>query len=297
MSWILLVIISHICWSVENVFTKIVIGSKIKNPYVFLILISILSILVLPFINVKYIFLPSAITAGWLFLASLLYTTAGIPYVKAMEIEEVTRINILWNTIPVFSLILSWAIIGDRLSGIEFVAMFFLLTGAILASIKKGSMSLKMSPAFWLMILSCLLYAAYALVVRYLSKSLAFSSIFFWVIVIDAISINIAFVFKKIRKDFIATISNNKISFIFWFLIIVLISNFGLFLNQWALSLKPGALIYSFEGIQVLMVFSIAVFIAKFYPGALEESVDKKNLLIKFFAFIMIMVGIVLLTF
>lgn len=296
MSWILLVLLSHICWSVENVYTKIIIGSKIRNPYIFLILISILSVIVLPFIDSKYIFFPSLPVFGWLVLASLFYTIAGIPYVKAMQLEEVTRINILWNAIPVFSLILSWIIIGDKLSIFEFVAMIFLLSGAVLASLKKGDSTFKISPAFWLMLLSCALYAVYALIVRYLSKSFAFPSIFFWIIVLDAISISTAFIFKKIRQDFAQTIRSNNLNFLLSFLVIVMIGNSGLFLNQWALSLKSGALVYSFEGFQVLVVFCLAIIIAKFYPGLLEEAVDKKNLFIKFLAFIMIMVGIILLS-
>ncbi len=297
MSWILLVLASHFAWAIENVYTKIVIGSKIKNPYVFLILISILSIFVLPFVDAKYIILPSSGTMWWLLLASLFYTLAGIPYIKAMEIEEVTRINILWNTIPIFSLILGWVIIGDKLSVIEFIAMIFLLTGAIVASIKKNNLSFKVSPAFWLMLLSCGLYAAYALVVRYLSKTTAFPTIFFWVIVFDAIAINVSFFFKKIRQDFWQTLRSNSISFFILFFGIVVIGNIGLVLNQWALSLKPGALVYAFEGFQVLFVFCLAIITAKIFPNLIEESVDKKDLLIKFLAFLIIMVGIILLVF
>lgn len=296
MFWILLVLASHVCWSVENVYTKIVIGSKFKNPYIFLIFLTLLSVVVLPFVDSKYIFLPPMGTVWWLLLASLFYTLSGIPYVKAMEIEEVTRINILWNAIPVFSLGLSWAIIGDKLSGMELLAMFFLLSGAVLASIKKGGSIFKMSAAFWLMLLSCALYAGYALIVRYLSKSFQFPSIFFWVIVFDAVLINFAFLIKKNRQDFAQTVRTSSKGFLLSFLVIVGIGSLGLFLNQWALSLKPGALVYSFEGFQLLLVFGMAVFIAKFSPNLLEEAVDKNNLTLKILAFIVIMVGIILLS-
>lgn len=297
MFWIFIVLASHVCWSIENVYTKIAIGSKFKNPYIFLIFLTLFSVVVLPFIDSKYIFLPPMETVWWLLLASLCYTLAGVPYVKAMEIEEVTRINILWNAIPVFSLGLSWAIIGDKLSGIELLAMFFLLSGAVLASIKKGKSVFKMSAAFWLMMLTCLLYTGYALIVRYLSKTIQFPSIFFWVIIFDVVAINFAFLFKKIRQDFVQAIRVSSKGFLLSFLVVVGIGNLGLFLNQWALSLKPGALVYSFEGFQLLLVFCMAVLIAKFSPNLLEEAVDKKNLTLKVMAFIMIMLGIIFLSF
>ncbi len=297
MNWILLVLIVHFFWAIENVYTKIVIGSKIKNPYIFLILLTILSILVLPFIGSQYIVLPPGNTVWWLVLASLFYTFSGFPYIKAMEFEEVTRINILWNAIPVFSLILGWMIIGDKISGTELAAMVFLLVGSIVASLKKNSSSFKISMAFWLMMLSCVLYAAYGLVVRYLSASVAFPTIFFWVILFDAIAISSSFVSKKIRQDFVQTFRSNSIGFFLLFLVIVVIGNIGLLLNQWALSLKPGALVYSLEGFQVLFVFCLAIVVAKISPSFIAESTDKKNLLVKFLAFLIIMIGMVMLSF
>lgn len=296
MSWIFLVLVSHVAWAIENVYTKMVIGSKIKNPYVFLILISVLSVVVLPFIDFKYIVLPSGNTVWWLLLASFFYTLSSIPYVKAMEIEEVTRINILWNATPIFSLVLAWAIIGDKISGIEFVAMVFLLTGAVVASLKKSKSSFKISPAFWLMSLSCGFLTAYALVVRFLSSSIAFPTIFFWVILFDAIAILVSFIFKKIRKDFVQTIQSNSLWFFVLFLGVVVVGNIGLLFNQWALSLKQGALVFSFEGFQTLFVFCLAIILAKFFPDLIAESTDKKNLLIKFLAFLFIMVGVALLS-
>ncbi|EKD43832.1 MAG: hypothetical protein ACD_72C00100G0003 [uncultured bacterium] len=294
--WILLALGSNFSWAIENVYTKAVIGSKIKNPYVFLILISVLSILILPFVQSKYIVIPPGNGIWWLWLASFFYTVGGFPYVKAMEIEEVTRINILWNTIPLFSLVLAWFVIGDRISGMEFVAMLLLLAGAVVGSLKKSKSKFKLSLAFWLMMLACVMYAAYALVVRYISKTIPFPTIFFWVVLFDAITILVSFVFRKIRYDFTQTIKSNSLVFFGLFLVVVMIGNLGIFLNQWALSLKAGALVYSFEGFQVLFVFFLALLIAKFSPIYIAESLDRKNLLLKLLAFVLIMGGLVILS-
>lgn len=295
MSWIFLVLASHFSWAVENVYTKIVLGSKVKNPYVFLILIMLLSLVTLPFVSIQYIFVPTISSIGWLLLASVLYTFGSLPYIKAMEIEEVTRINILWNTIPIFNLIIAWFLIGDKISIQEFVAMFFLIGGAVLASLKNEQSSFKLSKAFWLMILACIFYAAYAVVIRFLSRELAFYSIFFWVTLFNALMILVCLFYRSVRQDLLVTLElSSKKSFLV-FLGIVIISNIGTLFNQWALSLKSGALVYSFEGFQVLFVFFLALLAAKIFPGFIAESLDKKNLIIKFLSFLIIMVGLVLL--
>ncbi|OGH89590.1 MAG: hypothetical protein A2537_02195 [Candidatus Magasanikbacteria bacterium RIFOXYD2_FULL_36_9] len=297
MFWIFLVLVAHFTWALENVYTKIVIGSKIKNPYIFLILITILSVLILPFIDYKYVILPADNTIWWLLLAGLFYNLAGFPYVKAMELEEVTRINILWNIIPIFSLILGWILIGDKISVIEFIAMIFLLTGAIIASLKKTNSTFKLSRAFWLMLLASLFYALYAIVIRHLSSSTSFQTIFFWTVLFDAIIISTIFIFKSIRKDFVQTIQSNSIVFFVLFFVVVIVSNIGTLLVQWSLTIKPAALVFSLEGFQSLFVFCLAIIAAKFSPKFIAESTSPKNLLVKFLAFLFVMVGVVLLAF
>ena len=295
MSWIFLALTSNFSWAIENIYTKIVIGSRIKNPYVFLILIMVFSVVVLPFVPTYYILLPTARLFGWLLLASTVYTFGTLPYLKAMEIEEVTRINILWNTIPIFNLIIAWFWIGEKISTHEGFAMIFLISGAILASLKSGKQSFKLSKAFWLMMVACILYAGYAVIVRFLSKELPFYSIFFWTTLFNAMLVLICLFYRQVRRDLIVTVRSNSKKFFLLFLVMVVISTLGTLLNQWALSLKSGALVYSFEGFQVLFVFCLALLAAKIFPGFIAESLDKKNLMIKLLAFLVIITGLILL--
>jgi hypothetical protein len=146
------------------------------------------------------------------------------------------------------------------------------------------------------MILSCGLYSVYALVVRYLSATVAFPTIFFWTILFDAVTVTAVFIFKKIRQDFVQTIRSNSPSFFLLFFVVVAVGNIGTLFTQWALSLKPAALVYSLEGFQVLIVFCLAILATKFFPKLIAESTDKKNLMIKFLAFIIIMIGVFLLS-
>lgn len=274
------------------------IESKVKNPYVFLVLIMVLSIVTLPFVPYQYIFSLNWSTFGWLLLASILYTFGSFPYIKAMKLEEVTRINILWNTIPIFNLILAWLFINEKISTQEFFAMIFLISGAIIASLKiNGSAGrfFRFSKAFWLMILACIFYAAYAVIVRFLSRDLNFYSIFFWVTLFNAILVLVCLFYRDVRNDLLDTVHKESRSFFYIFLVVVAISNLGTLLNQWALSLKAGSLVYSFEGFQVLFVFILSFLVSKLFPGFITESLDKKNLFVKFLAFLVVMIGLYLL--
>lgn len=295
MSWIFLALASNFSWAIENIYTKVVIGSKVKNPYVFLILLMVLSVVVLPFVPMRYILLPNINLLGWMFCASAIYTFGTFPYLKAMEVEEVTRINILWNTLPIFNLIIGWFLVGDKISGQEFLAMIVLISGAVLACIKVEKTAFKLSRAFWLMMAACILYSFYAVMIRFLSRYLPFYSIFFWTTFFNAILVLICLLYRGVRRDLVYTIKSNSKKFFLLFLVVVVISTLGTLFNQWALSLKSGALVYSFEGFQVLFVFGMALVVSKIVPGFIAESLDKKNLIIKITAFFVIIIGLILL--
>lgn len=295
--WLLFGVASHWFWAIENVATKLLLGNKVKNPYVMLMLLTVASVVILPFFSLNSITLPNPWLLVYLVLASGFYVLGGLPYTKALQLEEVTRINIFWSAIPIFSLVIGWFALGDSLKPVELLAMIFLLLGMVVAALTKGGVKIKLSRAFWLMMLSCLSFAVYGVIIRFVSRQVNFVGMFFWVTLFNGL-IAACFIFNnKIKKDLRETaISGNKL---FWLaiLFITLCSDAGIFLNQWALSLKPGALVYSLEGFQILFVFALAAIIHLKRPAWLDESLDKINLMFKFFGFVLVMLGVYILNF
>ncbi len=297
MLWVFLAISAHFFWAVENVATKYIVGKRVSNPYVFLILLTVLSggigILIFPFVN---FFVPEWKILFLLALAGFLYFYAGLPYIKAMQIEEVSRINILWNLVPIFSLFFGY-FIGDRLSALEILALVFLVSGGVTASIHSREKGFSFSKAFWLMMLSCLVYSFESVLFRYVALRIPFAIAFVWVAFFEVLSALSALFLSKIRFDFKEAIKNCGYSLLGITLGIAVIANLGIFLSQWALSLKPAALVFSFEGFQVVFVFIMAIFITHFYPRILKEEFDWKNIALKLTAMVLMIAGVVVLTF
>lgn len=297
MNWLILGIGSHWFWAVENVATKLMLGNKIKNPYIFLILLTVASVIILPFFLISNLTAPSASALAWLVLASAFYVMGGLPYTKALQLEEVTRINILWSAIPIFSLAIGWFALSDHLSTVEFVGMSVLILGAIAAALTKGEVKIKLSRAFWLMMLSCFCFAAYGVIVRYVSRQISFITIFFWTTLFNALIALSFIMIKKFRTELRSALAVSNKFFWLAILFIALGADAGIFLNQWALSLKPGALVYALEGFQILFVFVLAALIQLKRPTWLQESFDKINLMFKFFGFVLVMLGVYILNF
>src|SRR3989344_4769207 len=104
MIWIFITLAANFCWSLVNLGDKFLISHKLKSAYAYLILLSwtgLFSLLIIPFID---FFILETRLLFWLILAGLLYFLGNVFYLQSAKIEEITRINVWFNLIPLFSL-------------------------------------------------------------------------------------------------------------------------------------------------------------------------------------------------
>lgn len=138
MLWIVLGISSHFFWALVNIGDKYLVTNRIRRPYIYMFYVALfgaLAVLLIPFTSTMML-KPSELF--WLAIASGLYFFGGFPYIKAIQMEEVTRINIWWNFIPLLSLLFGWFFLGEVLTQKEFFGFLLLIVSAILATIHIG---------------------------------------------------------------------------------------------------------------------------------------------------------------
>lgn len=296
MHWIAIGLISHFFWALVNTGDKFIVENKIKNPVVYFILftwIGTFPVLLIPFFN---FYVPEAKDLLLLFVANAFWFYGGIPYILAAQREDITRINVWWGFIPLWSLILGYLVFGETLTNKEFVGFSFLALAAIIASIHAGKKILLFSKAVFLMILAGLFFAAYGVLLHQVTNTVPFLLVFFWSHVFGApISLTL-FLSKKFRKSFtseIKEISKSTLGTIFG---VTVFDNLGLFFNQWALSLSSAALVFSLEGSQVVFVFLITLLIGLHNKKLLNEELNIPNVLLKLSAILLMLSGIVILS-
>ena len=294
MVWVFLAIGSHFFWAIENVMSKYMVEKRIKNPYVFIIILSLMEFLIVLLIPFVDFFVPAWSLLLLLVVTGFIYFFGGLPYIKALQAEEVSRINILWNLIPFLTLFLGY-FIGDRLNWQEFGALIMLVAGAVLASIHAGAEKWRFSKAFWLMVLSCVCFSFYGIILRYLVQRMPFSVVFIWVLIFNSLAALLSLLRKGLRQEFKETV--RVITSKLWVVLfgVALIALLGVFMNQWALSLKQASLVYSFEGVQTIFVFIIVILLTIFAPRFIKEEIDKKNIILKLLALVFIVFGIIVL--
>lgn len=296
MFWILIALIPYFLWSVVTVFDKYVVAHKVKNPSVFWVwqvYLAALLLLLIPFVGLT---IPTPQVLFWCFVAGLFYFFAALPYYSALQIEEMSRVNILWNLTPLFTLFGGYFFLHDKLSLFQIIAFFLLVAGGITASIHVGIGKLRLSRAFVLMLWSSVMYAVTWLALDYVTNSMPFVHAYLFFILFAVLSSFFMFFSRKFRKDFIEHVRALDRKLVVTLFMVAFFDHLGIFFGVWAFSFGFASLFTALEGFQSVFVFLIAVIISLYAPRILKEELDRKNIILKLIAIILMGIGIALLS-
>lgn len=296
MNWIQIGLLSHFFWALVNTSDKLLIENKIKSPLVYFLLFSWIGtfpIVIIPFID---FYIPPLRELLMLVVSSAFWFFGGIPYIFAIQKEDVTRINIWWSFIPLWSLILGFVFFGERLTHMEMMAFVVLGLAAAVASIHARKGVLVFSRAVLLMIVASLSFAVYAVLFHEITKTVPMIVAFSWSHILGFMMTFFLFFSKQFRKDF----AEEKKRISIWVLVALLgvtvFDNLGVFFNQWAISLTPASLVFSLEGSQVVFAFFLTLFIGFYNKNLLKEELDTKNIFLKIVAMLLMIGGIAILS-
>jgi len=296
MTWILLALAGYICWALVNVGDKYIIHNRMPNFQAYFIWLALLgvpiAVIMIPFIGF-YVLPIKALML--LIVASALFAYAAIPYAKAVEIEDITRINVWWSFVPIFTLIIAWFAIGERLSAMQFVAFCILIGANIVASLRFGKKKTFMSRGLWYMILASLGYGLYAVMLRSILQNHSDLVVFVWGILFTTIAWCLFLFSKPIRKAFMEYGRMKTSAFVTGVTSVAVLDALGFLFNIGAYALGPAALVAALSGSQSIFVFLIAAIVHIVNPRLLKEDFDKKNIVLKLVAIAFVVIGIVIL--
>ena len=217
---------------------------------------------------------------------------AFIPYFYALENEEASLVTPLYQLIPVFGCLLGLAFLGEQLTGPQIVGSLLIITGSVAVSLDLAlGMKLKLRPLL-LMSLSSFMIAVNSLIFKIVALKETFWGSVFWEYVGGAIFVLIVFCCVPLyRRQFLIMIGKNKVIIGF-----TLASEFlnivaKLFVN-FATLLGPLALVWVINGFQPFFVLIYGVILTLVIPGIYREKMDRKTLIQRAVAILLIIAGI-----
>jgi len=278
--WFYFVILSLILLSVVNVIDKILVSKYSITPLAFVMILgatSFMPFVTLPFFRLAS--LPLHIIALTIIIGFIrIYYT--LPYFKSLTIEEVSRVVPLWQLTPLFVLGLSSLVLNESLKAQSYVAFTLLVLGGTLFSIKPGK-GMRLSMAFYLMIIASFLFAAYSIALKYLYSFNDFYTIFIWVQVGSFAAFFQLFVLKRFRNYLLQAYetSNKRIGTVIVLEQVVAYVSLACF--NYAISLGPVVLISALGSMQPLFVLLFATIVSLQFPNVLDESMTRADVVLK----------------
>ena len=294
--WFYFALLSSVLISGVNIVDKILISDYKIPPLVYVLVISATSLM--PLVTLAYFNLtplPLGILAFTILVGFVrIYYT--LPYFKALMVEEVSRVIPILQLTPVFVLILSSLVLHEALRPQEYIAFCLLVLGGALFAIRltKG---IRVSIAFYLMILSSFLLAVYSVALKYLFSVQDFYTIFIWVQIAGFITFFQFIPFKPFRSSLITTykITSRQIGVIL--IAEQAVAYVSVFAYNYAIAHGPITLISSVGATQPLFVLLFATILSYRFPRVLREELTRMDIALKVLGLIAIFAGTYLIQF
>ena len=292
MEWLLFAVSAYLLGSICNLLTKVLISRYVQSVVVNIAVVGFCNLLPLFLMPAQGLHLPDLRTLMLCFISGIIYVIILIPYFKALQIEEASRVVPLWRFTPLFILIFSNGMTGEKLDIYQAFAFVLLVIGGFLVSIKSLTDILKPSPAFYLMLLSCFLNAIYSCIAKFVYLHIPYYDGFTWMRLSTAVSITVFLCcLPKCRSQITQTLPQLSPKVKGLLLLNGLLEFAALALFNFAMSLAPVSLVSASAGIQAIFVLLFSILLSLKFPDILYEDMSRRVLTQKGFAVALIVIG------
>jgi len=302
MTWYLLAFLSPLLWATSNHIDKYILSKYLKSAStgvlaIFAGLVSLIFSIGIFIISPQNILGISLLDAIIIILNGALLIVAFIPYYYALDDEDASSVVPLYQTIPIFSFILGFLILGESIGVTKIIAGIFIIFGSVLISIdlNKSGFILK-SKVLLLMLLSSFLISIHFIIFKFVALQENFWRTVFWEEIGSVLVAACLLLFiKSYRKQFASLLKDNSFAVVSINIFNEVINIGAKLLANYATLLVPVVVVNLANGLQPLFVFLIGIILTMFLPAISKEEIAKKHIIQRVTAIIILLVGTYLL--
>ncbi|NTU99154.1 EamA family transporter [Candidatus Falkowbacteria bacterium] len=316
MTWIFVATLSYLINAGVYVADKFMLSKKVHSSITYAFFVGIWSIFNFVLLPLDW-YIP---TPGWLLIelaAGGLFLFTIIVWYKALHQSEATRVvPIVGCLTPIFTLLLSVIFLGDGLGAKHLFSFSVLMVGGGLISIKQTNLHLidrvvmrvqqvlghihaDYRPTRRLLInstLSAFLFAAYAVLMKFIYTHEPFLGSFVWSRLGTFIGVIVIFSIPVYRKAIAKHQANAKQQTnLAFFLSVRLLAAAAFILLNWAISLGDVAMVNVLQGVQYLFLLIIVLVMSVKYPRVYKEEVGSGVMMQKLAGVALVSLGLYIL--
>ena len=302
MNWFFIALGAPFLWSLVNITDQYLVSKYAKNksglggliifialmgiPVALVIGLLVSRVLQIPFLDKILLIVVGGTTVAWTIL-----------YLFALSIEGVSSVALWFLAIPVFSYLLGYIFLNERLSYQQLIGSLIILLGLFLVSLDLSGKKQKIKWKFIMYMLgSCFLFTISGIIFKYVTVGNNFWVSSFWQYCgLSVFGILIFLFIPKYRREFMYMIKNSGGGIAVLTTTSEALNIGGSILSNFAILLAPVALVYTINSFQPAIIFLITIFCTFFLPKIAKEDLSKNVILPKMIAIIIIITGSVVL--
>lgn len=294
MNWIFLSLLAPLFWASSNFVDKYILGKYTKGIFDFVFFSTITSWVFFaaiflfagtPEINI-YSLIP--IATGMILIYSYGF------YGKALELGDTSSLVILFKLIPVVTVILAFAFLGQTLSSNELLGFVIVLVGATIVSFEKSKgIFIK---GFGMILIAILMWSVMTLFIDYGLTKMSFWDYFMLDNLGSALAGLTMFIIPSIRKQVIEGIKTATTKKYIWFSWNNVLDFFGQMSIKKALAIAPSAgLVTVVMQVQSFYAILFGILLTLFIPHIIKEDISASTLIKKFVGAVIMFSGVYIL--
>ena len=294
MDWFILAFLAATLWAVAVIVDKFVLTHYIKDAFSYLIIMGITQIPPVLILFRLSSFPDHPFFYLLIFVIGMILGVAFVLYNKALLIEEVSRITPLFYLSPLFVLLFASLFLGESLALKEYIGIGLLVFGAISVSLRRAelkSVYLAISPALVMIIILDLIMAGKDVFAKFLFTYIDFWTFLFWFILGNIVVRSLLILLPGIRRKFVADMKPVTARIYLLCFVNSTLVCLGFVLYFDAVSLTYVSLVSAILSTQPFLVFIFATALGLFYPELLNEGIERKGVIVKGIAVVMIIIG------
>lgn len=298
MNWILIALIAQFLFALVFILDKFFVSKTVLKPVVYAFWAGVLQILVLVFVPFGFkVISPLQILIS--LSSGALFVLANLLFYQAIQSKEISRIApVVGGLIPIFTILLSFLFIGERLTAIQLAAFVLLVLGGIIMLLPlKGKLSLGFlsASALGIIVLSSFFFSGSFVLSKYIFLKQSFINGLIWTRLGAVLTAGLFLLFPSNRQLIFTKTASVKTKTVGLFFLNKGFSATAFILLNYAIFLGSVSLVNALQGIQYVFLLLIGIFLSVKFPQIIKEQINKETIFQKIAAIVFIGAGLVVL--
>ena len=297
MNWLQAALLSAGLMGVVNVIDSHLLTRRMPSLRAYLVPVGTLHLI---FSLILFYLFPLPRDVGWLplvvaFGSSIIRSAAILNMLYIMTRVEISRVIPVVHTYPIFVALMAVLLLGERLVPIQWFAIFVVVAGAVLVSLRHSptSANIQLGRSFGLLLTSSLLIAGADVASKFAMNYISFWNMYY----IGAIGMSVSFLILSVRRSTLEELRSmpQRNSALALMTFNEILAPVGIVLSFWAIQRGPVSLVSTILSTRPIFVFIYALVLGRALPMFLEWRPTRGILVLRLVAIAMIVGGIAII--